>query len=107
MKFQSTPIGNLVKVRGGGTPKRDHEAYFRGDIPWVTPKDMKTWEIRDSQIKITEEAVENSATTLVPCNTVLLVVRSGILKNSAPIAINRRVSGGEDPRINGGTSFRL
>jgi type I restriction enzyme, S subunit len=90
MKWPPARIGTLVKIRGGGTPKRDHEAYFCGDIPWVTPKDMKTWEIADSQIKITREALENSATTLVPPNTVLLVVRSGILKHSAPIAINRR-----------------
>lgn len=90
MSWPTARIGDIVKIRGGGTPKRDNESYFRGDIPWITPKDMKSREILDSRIRITEEAIENSAATLVPANTVLLVVRSGVLKHTAPIALNRR-----------------
>jgi type I restriction enzyme S subunit len=80
MSWPVVPIGELVTVRGGGTPKRNNEAYFKGDIPWVTPKDMKSWEISNAQICITPEAVENSAANIVPKNTVLLVVRSGYLE---------------------------
>ncbi|MEZ0171644.1 restriction endonuclease subunit S [Microvirga sp. TS319] len=89
MKWPTIPLGELVKVRGGGTPKRNNPSFFRGDIPWVTPKDMKSWDIKDAQIKITQEAIENSAANLLPANTVLLVVRSGVLKHTAPVAINR------------------
>lgn len=90
MTWPTVPIGHLVTIRGGGTPSRDNDAYFQGDIPWVTPKDMKSWEIFDSQIRITDEGVANSAAKIVPSNTVLLVVRSGILKHTVPVAINRR-----------------
>lgn len=89
MSWPSVPIGDHVTIRGGGTPRRDNKAYFSGRIPWITPKDMKVWDIRDGAIRITEEAISSSATTLVPTNTVLLVVRSGILKHTVPIAINR------------------
>jgi restriction endonuclease S subunit len=79
-----------VTIRGGGTPSRSNEEFFQGDIPWVTPKDMKKWEIDDAQLKITREAIEQSAANEIPLNTVLLVVRSGVLKHTAPVAINRR-----------------
>jgi type I restriction enzyme S subunit len=59
VKWPSVSIGDLVTIRGGGTPQRSNEAFFQGDIPWVTPKDMKKWEIDDAQIKITREAIEH------------------------------------------------
>lgn len=90
MRHATTRVGDHVTVRGGGTPRRDNPAFFGGTIPWVTPKDMKAWDISDAQIRITEEAIANSSASLLPNNTVLLVVRSGILKHSVPIAINRR-----------------
>jgi type I restriction enzyme S subunit len=90
VKWPAVPIGDLVTIRGGGTPQRSNEAFFQGDIPWVTPKDMKRWEIDDAQIKITREAIEQSAANEIPKDTVLLVVRSGVLKHTAPVAINRR-----------------
>ena len=82
-------LKDLVTICGGGTPRRSNQAYFDGDIPWVTPKDMKTSELRDSLIRITPNAVRESAAKLVPSNSVLIVIRSGVLKHSLPIAINR------------------
>ena len=62
--------------------------YFEGSIPWVSPKDMKSDIITDSIDHITEEAIANSTTNLVPVGSVLMVVRSGILKHDLPVAIN-------------------
>jgi type I restriction enzyme S subunit len=75
---------------GGGTPTRSNPDYYDGEIPWVTPKDMKSWEISDAQVSITERGLKESATRLVPASSVLLVVRSGILKHSLPVAIAKR-----------------
>jgi type I restriction enzyme S subunit len=50
---------------------------------------MKTWEIQNAQVNITPLAVENSATRIVPKNSVLVVVRSGVLKHTLPVAITR------------------
>lgn len=85
----SVPIGDLCSVFGGGTPARDVPQYYGGDIPWVTPKDMKTWQIRDAKIRITRAGLDNSAARLVPANSVLVVVRSGVLKHTIPVAVNR------------------
>lgn len=76
------------KIFGGGTPSKSHPEYFEGSIPWVSPKDMKSDVIIDSIDHITEDAIEHSTTNLVPEGSVLMVVRSGILKHDLPVAIN-------------------
>ena len=78
-----------ASILGGGTPSKSNPEYFTGTIPWVSPKDMKTSIIDDSIDHITEDAISNSTTNLVPQNSVLMVVRSGILKHTLPVAINR------------------
>ena len=86
------PRLELIKVCkaifGGGTPSKNHPEYFMGTVPWVSPKDMKQAIISDSIDHITEEAIANSTTNLVPVNSVLMVIRSGILKHTLPVAIN-------------------
>lgn len=87
--WRSAPLGDLTTIFGGGTPARANSEFYGGEIPWVTPKDMKSWEIQGAQINITPIAVENSATRVVPKNSVLIVVRSGVLKHTLPVAIAR------------------
>ena len=76
-------------IRGGGTPSKNNPMYFQGDIPWISPKDMKSEVIYDSQDHITKEAIANSTTSIIPANSVLMVIRSGILKHDLPVAINK------------------
>lgn len=83
-------VGEIVEIKGGGTPSKANPAYYSGDIPWVTPKDMKVWDITTSIDKISAEAIAGSATTLVPTGSVLVVNRSGILKHTLPVGITRR-----------------
>lgn len=79
----------VASFSGGGTPSRDNMAYWNGDIPWVSPKDMKAEEIQGAEECITDEGLANSTSSLVAPGTVLMVVRSGILKHTIPIAINQ------------------
>ncbi|MCB2228732.1 MAG: restriction endonuclease subunit S [Desulfarculaceae bacterium] len=74
--------------RGGGTPKKSNPDFWEnGDILWISPKDVKTIFIADTQDKITLEAVENSAAKIVPNQSIVFVVRSGILRRFLPIAL--------------------
>jgi len=50
---------------------------------------MKSWEITGAQITITQSGLDNSATRLVPKNSILIVVRSGVLKHTIPVGLNR------------------
>ena len=90
MKYRYVPVGDLAKIVGGGTPSKKVPDYFVGDIPWVTPKDVKNWEIKDSIDHISEKAVKNSATKIIPSFSVLTVIRSGVLKHTFPVAINTK-----------------
>ena len=77
------------RLLGGGTPSKAERSYWEGDIPWVSPKDMHTWQILDAEDHITEQAVTESATEVVPPGSLLVVVRSGILRHTIPVAVNR------------------
>jgi type I restriction enzyme S subunit len=48
---------------------------------------MKTHVITQSEDHISQEAIENSSTRLVPAGAVLLVTRSGILEHTLPVAL--------------------
>ena len=83
------PLKYLCSFSGGGTPSKDNLSYWSdGTIPWVSPKDMKSFWINDSQDKITQAAVRGSSTNFVDAGSLLIVVRSGILQRTIPIAIN-------------------
>lgn len=74
----------------GGTPPTGHFQYWNGSLPWVSPKDMNSLNLEDTQDHITEEAVRKSATNTVPEGAALMVVRSGILRHSIPATVAQR-----------------
>ncbi len=86
--FPATPLGKCGKVMGGGTPSKQHSDFWDGDIPWVSAKDMKTFFLTGSGLKITEKGFSESSVKLIPENSVLFVVRGSILYRHVPIAIN-------------------
>ena len=88
--WKTDAVKNLCKeIYGGGTPSKSHPEYYEeGDVPGVSSKDMKTDILTDSQIKINQLGVENSTAKMVPVNSVIMVIRSGILKHTLPVAIN-------------------
>lgn len=87
--WEMVPLKYLCKFSGGGTPSKENLSYWTGgNIPWVSPKDMKSFWISDTQNKLTEIAVNDSSTNFVEEGALLMVVRSGILQRTIPIAIN-------------------
>jgi type I restriction enzyme S subunit len=85
--WELKPLGFMVNVVGGATPSKDNTGFWDGDIPWVSPKDMKTWEIGDSEDHITRAALQDGSLTLVQPPAVLLVVRGMILSHTVPVAL--------------------
>lgn len=83
-------LAEICDFRHGGTPSKEKPEYWNGLIPWVSPKDMKTNVIADTEDHISEMALETSSTGLVPAGTILVVVRSGILAHSLPVALTSR-----------------
>ena len=84
------PLKYLCSFKGGGTPTKDNLSFWEnGTIPWISPKDMKTFWLENSKDKITEAAVRESSTGYIEPNNLIMVVRSGILQRTIPIAINQ------------------
>lgn len=81
-------LKHIARLSGGGTPSKDNEAFWtHGTVPWASPKDMKRRIIRETEDYITEAAVDGSATSYVEAGCPLIVVRSGILRHTLPVAI--------------------
>ncbi len=80
-------LSELGEFGGGKTPSTQNGAFWDGDIPWITPKDMKQLRLSFSEDRVTQTAVDDGL-TLIPSNSVLMVVRSGILRRTVPTAIN-------------------
>ncbi|CAI0772100.1 EcoKI restriction-modification system protein HsdS [Serratia liquefaciens] len=83
-------LGGVGTISGGGTPSKNNEEYWSGDIPWVSPKDMKVDYISTAELNISELAVTNSSVRIIPNNSILFVVRGMILAHTFPVAINQR-----------------
>ncbi|MCX7180309.1 MAG: restriction endonuclease subunit S [Proteobacteria bacterium] len=83
-------LGELGRVIGGGTPAKSRRDFWEGDIPWVSPKDMKRPVINDTELKITNAALNESSAKLIPAPAVLFVVRGGILARHFPVATTQR-----------------
>ena len=81
-------LGEIGKITGGGTPSMGNDEYWNGDIPWVSPKDMWTEFVSDTEMKVTPKGIKESSTNLIPVGSLLIVGRSGILKRKLPVAIN-------------------
>jgi type I restriction enzyme S subunit len=82
-------LGELVTVRGGGTPSKANPFFWEGSIPWISPKDMKSREITSSLDHISEEATLDSSAKLLAPGAILIVVRGMILAHTVPSAILR------------------
>ena len=81
-------LGQIVATCGGKTPSKANKVFWEGGgVPWITSKDMKAPELFSSQIELTESGA--AETNMVPAGSVLMVVRSGILRRLLPVAINR------------------
>lgn len=84
-----TTLGEIGTWVGGGTPsKAESKFWINGSIPWISPKDMKVATLEYGADFITEQALNASPAKLVPSNSILIVVRSGILAHTVPVAIN-------------------
>ena len=80
----------LLSFVSGGTPPTEKDEYWNGDLPWVSPKDMKVAVIKDTEDHVTQKAVQDNRTATMSKGSALMVVRSGILQHTIPVAIAGR-----------------
>lgn len=88
IEHEKLSLEELGSFSGGGTPSKNKSEFWDGEILWITPKDMKSPVITNSELKITQEGVRGSSAKFIPPRSVLIVARSGILRHTLPVCIN-------------------
>ena len=94
--WEARKLGQVSTIFKGGTPKRNVDKYFQGDLPWARPVDVTALQgalyIDDTEIHISEEALGNSGARRLPPGTVLLTSRASIGEiaiTTVPMATNQ------------------
>ena len=90
------PIGDLADVEGGTTPSTKEPSYWEGGKhAWATPKDLSALSVPvllDTERRITDAALSQIGSGLLPRGTVLLSSRAPIgylAVAETPVAINQ------------------
>ncbi|HZK18117.1 MAG TPA: restriction endonuclease subunit S [Clostridia bacterium] len=81
--WEKRKLGSIAgKIYGGGTPRTTIDKFWNGDIPWIQSSDLtdgKVFDITPNKM-ITMPGLNNSATKLVPGNSIAVITRVGVGK---------------------------
>lgn len=94
--FNFVPLGDVVDVVGGGTPSKRNPAFYGGEIPWATVRDMKLENLQETEHSITPEGLKGSSSKVIPAGEIVIATRVGLGKVcilSQDTAINQDLRG--------------
>ena len=89
-------LGDVCSFIGGGTPSKSNSSYYCGTIPWATVRDMTKFELSSTELSISEKAVAESATKILPKGMIIISTHVGLGKICLLMqdtAINQDVKG--------------
>jgi type I restriction enzyme S subunit len=81
MTFEAKRLGDIAEIIGGGTPSTKDAGNWDGDIPWLTPKDLSSFEgiyVDRGTRSITEQGFKSSSAKMLPAGAVLYTSRAPI-----------------------------
>ena len=88
-KWELKRLDEIGRWTGGMTPSMRNAQYWEpGIVPWISSGDVKSVRLTTTAFAISEYAVRQNATTLIPAKSLVLVTRSGILRKYLPVAMN-------------------
>jgi len=76
--WEKIPLLDCAKLISGGTPKTNNDAFWNGDIPWASAKDVSQCSdpfLLNTERSITELGLERSSTKIVPKFSTVVVAR--------------------------------
>ena len=73
-------IDDIFYIFGGGTPSTCIVDFWNGNIPWISSADVLINGNINPHRYISENAVKNSATNIIPSNSIIVVTRVGLGK---------------------------
>ena len=74
-------LDSLGEIVGGATPSTKCKDYYGGDIPWITPKDLSSFNgryISRGERNITEKGLASCSAQMMPKDAVLFTSRAPI-----------------------------
>ena len=87
--WEQRRLGEVASFGGGHTPSMaDLSNYENGSIPWVTSQDVKTQYLSRTKTLISDKGA--AELNLYPAGSLVVVVRSGILRHTLPVAELRK-----------------
>jgi type I restriction enzyme S subunit len=86
--WEIRPMKYLASIASGGTPSKENPAYWNGDIPWASAKDLKTNELSDTGDHISVAAINDGVSRLEPSGSVLVLVRGMMLARTFPVVLS-------------------
>ena len=84
--WRVVPLRDVAHLFSGGTPSKARPEFWKGPVPWASPKDLKQPRLRDTEDHISEDGVRNGS-RLVPAGSIFVVVRGMILAKQIPVAL--------------------
>lgn len=93
--WEEVELGQVLqKIIGGGTPSKSVDNYWNGNVFWCSVKDMSAdkFRVNETEDKITELGLKNSASNLIAQGTVITATRMGLGRafiNGVEMAINQ------------------
>lgn len=95
-KWEMVRLGDLGLFQTGGTPSRNKPDFFKGTHPWITTPALGATYIDASNANafLTDEAINSSATKIIPDNSLMVGIRVGVGKssiNSVPMCTNQDI----------------
>lgn len=74
----------IIKSYSGSTPQAGNSKFYEnGTIPWLRTQEVKFTDIEETEIKITDFAVKNTATKWIPANCVIIAISGATAGRSA------------------------
>jgi type I restriction enzyme S subunit len=88
------PIGDFCeRITSGGTPSSGNASYYGGEIPWLRTQEVTFNRIHETEIKITEAGLKNSAAKWIPENSVVVAMYGAsagrVATNAIPLTTNQ------------------
>tara|TARA_B100000989_G_scaffold14472_1_gene9635 strand:- start:823 stop:2058 length:1236 start_codon:yes stop_codon:yes gene_type:complete len=72
--WEAKRIDEILKTELGGTPSTKIDEYWNGEYPWLNSGEIANFPIIDSELKVTESGISNSATSLMKKGTCVLSI---------------------------------
>ncbi|MDY6873047.1 MAG: restriction endonuclease subunit S, partial [Chloroflexota bacterium] len=84
--WDTLSIKNIcTRIVSGGTPSTRKDSYYGGKIPWLRTQEINFNRIYDTDVKITEEGLNNSSAKMIPEKSVIMAMYGA---TAGKVAIN-------------------